>query len=61
VLIKTITDPNNVELLKNSNFDNNFGEALKTMLDKNFIQEALKSSKDNFYDSTNYDDYLSYF
>ena len=59
VLLKTLQDPNSVELLKNSNLDNNFGLAIRTMLDAQSVQDYL--SNDDFYDATSYDEYLSYF
>ena len=57
--LKALQDPEKVDSLKNSNLDNNFGLALKTMLDAQSLQDAL--SNDDFYDGTSYDEYLSYF
>ena len=60
VLVKTLQDENNVELLKKLEFDDfNFGKALSTMTDpKNMLQKFLDS---RFYDGDSSDDYLSYF
>ena len=57
VLIKTLLDPNNVELLKQFDFnDFNFGQKLPDS--DNIIQNLLDS---RFYDNDEHDDYLSYF
>ena len=57
MLIKTLLDPNNVELLKQLDFnDFNFGQKLPDS--DNIIQTLLDS---RFYDNDENDDYLSYF
>jgi len=60
VLIKTLQDKNNAELLKQFDFNNfNFGQALSSMQDTDDIIQNLLDSR--FYDNANNDDYLSYF
>ena len=59
MLINTLLDPNNVELLKQLDFnDFNFGQKLPITDSDNIIQNLLDST---FYDDDENDDYLSYF
>ena len=57
-----MNNPKSVKILKEMNFgDLHFADALNSLIAESELENALNNVTDNFYDDTEYLDYLAYF